>query len=302
MITLSKMTDMTGTVWEPGTVIKVLDSGVRISSVRENDSSVLVWIPEEYRPLKYELRKMVREIISGSRMEKYLLWPEKIIYEDSTGQVCGYTAKKPAVCGQLTPLKEFISRKKNFDSRERRLCAEIGYKTACIYEAVRNTAGRYTMGICTPDSFYTDEKFNVFYLEAYNCARERCPVVKTCYAAPELLMQNSWAGKFSEETDAFNYALILFQILTGRFPYDPGRDADRADMDHVWKLMCDGESIFYDETSVIFQQTDTLLKSYSGNVETMFRRTFDYCGARDYTQMRPTIGMWMETLLECTGS
>ena len=155
------------------------------------------------------------------------------------------------------------------------------------------------MGICTPDSLYTDDNNNVIYLEANNCASERYPVVKTCYAAPELLMQNSWTGKFSEETDAFNFALILFQILTGRFPYDPGRDADRADVDHVWKLMCDGESIFYDETSEIFRQTDALLKSYSGNVETMFRRVFDYCGARDYAQMRPTIGMWTETLMEC---
>ena len=113
-------------------------------------------------------------------------------------------------------------------------------------------------------------------------------------------MEYDWRGKekITGETDAFVYALILFQILSGEFPYCVGRNVDGADVDQIWDRMCDGESIFYYEGSEMFREVSGLLNSYSESIYRLFQRCFDYCGQTDYTWQRPAVEEWINALTE----
>ena len=61
MISLLEMTDKAGAVYRPGTTIVALEDGYILCENADNSSEVIVWIPKEVRPYKYELRNMCDE-------------------------------------------------------------------------------------------------------------------------------------------------------------------------------------------------------------------------------------------------
>ena len=298
MISLLKMTDKAGVVYKPGVTIVALENEYKIYENVNESSEVIVWIPKEVRPYKYELRNMCDEEIKDVGIKANLLWPEKLLYDNSDDQYCGYVTKKPKILGRLVPLSEIIEKKRWFDDIEKKNNVFIGLQIARMFKAIRDTRHGYTLGIISLESFWVDEALNVFFLESYNCARNINTTVKTYYVAPELLMYDSWKGKFTAESDSFIYALLLFQLLTGRFPYNSSRNVEKTDVEYIWNLMCDGESVFYNKTDIFTKEILAELNNYSERISELFYHAFDYCGRVDYIEQRPMIDEWMEALSE----
>lgn len=299
--------DLLGEEYKAGKIIAKLNTGLEILEVNGREDEVIVEIIKEGNAgLEYKLSQLFDKPFSDLEIRRNILWPIKQI-GSHTDAVYRYAAEKPHIIGALISLKEFIKDEDRSSKEGKKKSAEIGLKIAEIYKAVHDT-GRYdkeqgcVFGIILQplDNFFLDYNRNVFFFDTFRCICGERNMVKTCYTAPELLMEYDWRGKekITGETDAFVYALILFQILTGEFPYCVGRNVDGADVDQIWDRMCDGESIFYYEGSEMFREVSGLLNSYSESIYRLFQRCFDYCGQTDYTWQRPAVEEWINALTE----
>lgn len=298
MISLLEMTDKAGAVYRPGTTIVALEDGYILCENADNSSEVIVWIPKEVRPYKYELRNMCDEEITDVGIKANLLWPEKLLYDSNDNQYCGYVTKKPTISGRLVPLSEIVERERCFDNIEKKNNVFIALQIARIYKAIRDTRHGYIIGIISLESFWVDEALNVYFLKSYSCACNINNVIKSYYVAPELLMYDSWKGKFTVDSDSFICALLLFQLLTGKFPYNSSESVEKTDVEYIWNLMCDGKSVFYNKTDTFAKTILAELNNYSEKISELFSRTFDYCGQVNYIAQRPMIDEWMEVLSE----
>lgn len=295
MISLLKLSDDAGKKYSYGPLILALENGVKIYENADNAAEAIVWVPEALRPYEFEWSNMWKRVRDDEKIRAQLFWPEKIL-RDNAGQYCGYVTKNPEVKGQLISVKQWIEKERSFDEEEKRSNVIIGSRIAQIFKVIHDKSG-YILGIISPESFWMDEALNVYYVESFDCAKNlQTEDIKSCYIAPELLMAQSEKTSVSIETDDFIYALLLFQILTGRFPYGGGRKIENCDVDEIWNLMCDGISVFYDRMDQEREDIMNLLESYSARMAQLFRQVFDYCGRSDYAEGRPSIDDWMETL------
>ena len=298
MISLLKLSDRSGRQYYQGKVLLTMDDGLKIYEDLNNESKMIVWIPEPMRPPEFRLRNMCNEEIQEEEVLDYLVWPEKLLFDNNTGDYCGFITKRPNVAGKLTPLFEYIQRQRCFDLNERTVNAEVGFKIAHIFKTIRDSKHRYFVGDVTENSFLVDDDLNVYYVDSFKCVNDFDGIFKNYYIAPELLLADSLECHFSYKTDAFIYALLLFQVLTGTFPYGCGENIEAADIEKIWNLMCDGISVFYDtedEKSICVLGE---IKKYSDLIFRLFVRAFNYCGQIDYSNNRPSVDEWMEALSE----
>lgn len=296
MISLLKLSDKAGKNYSYGPLILALENGVKIYENADNAAEAIVWVPEALRPYKFEWNNMCERTPADEKIRGQLFWPEKLLM-DNAEQYCGYVTKKPEIKGRLISVKQWIEKERSFDEEEKHSSVSIGSAIARIFKVIHDRKTGYLLGIISPESFWIDEALQVYYVEPFDCARDlRAEDMKSCYTAPELLMAQSEKASVSLETDDFVYALLLFQILTGRFPYGGGREIEKCDVDEIWNLMCDGISVFYDRMDQEREEIMHLLEFYSARTAQLFRQVFDYCGRSDYTEGRPAIDDWLETL------
>lgn len=303
----SKVNDLSGEEYTAGKILVKLNSGLKIMEVIGHEDEVMVEIVKEGNAGgEYKLHQLLDKQFLNLKIRRNILWPIKQIgsYIDD---VYRYVAEKPTIIGKLISLKDFIKDTDRSLKKGKKESAEIGLKIAEIYKAVhdirRNDQEQgCVLGIILQplDNFFLDDNRNVFFFDTFRCICGDHNVVKTYYTAPELLMEYDWRGKekITQETDAFVYALILFQILTGEFPYCVGRNVEEADVDQIWDRMCDGESIFYHDRTKIYGEVYDLLNSYSESIYWLFQSCFDYCGQTDYMQQRPAVEEWIKVLAE----
>lgn len=296
MIRLLEMYDRSGRIYSPGSIALELKNGTRFYLNTNEESEIIVWIPDDLRPQEYELQRMCREKNGDEETKRNMFFPQRVIYDSRTDDYCGYIAKKPNSIGELTPLHDYVSRNRHYDRQERAINAIIGLSTANIFKEIKESDNRYTIGTISHESFWIDDAFNVYYAETFSCSQNLVINENSYYTAPELLLCDTWRGNFSDKTDAFVFALILFQILTGKFPFNSTQNVDESDIEYVWGLMCDGNSIFYDKADQCAIEVMGELYNYSERILELFRKAFDYCGNLDYTQNRPLIEDWMEAL------
>lgn len=298
MISLMQLIDKSGKTYSYGKALFALNTGVKIYENTEDNSELIVWLPKELRPDIFEWKNMCNESNIEEEIKDRLFWPDKILIDKNSDENCGYTTKRPKFEGEVVPLSRLIEKKRWFDIGEKKNNAIIGNNLARIFKAIRDTKYGYSLGIVSPDSFWIDDAMNVYYMESFNCARNIYEVVRSCYVAPELLLYDSWRGRMNPDTDSFAYALLLFQILTGRFPYNSGENVERTDVEYIWNLMCDGISVFYDTMDDFSKEIVGDLRGYSEEILVLFKKSFDYCGREDYMKDRPKIDEWLEVLSE----
>lgn len=308
MITINpKMFDPAGDEYISGKIIVELDSGLEIKEAIGHEDEVIVEIiKEENDGLEYKLLQLLDKIFFNLETKRNILWPIKQI-GSLTDDVYRYAAVKPHFIGEPVPIKKFVEDTDRLSTAGRKKSAEIGLRIAEIYNAVHeirqyNKGQNCVLGIISQplDNFFLDANMNVYFFDTFRCICGEYNIAKTCYIAPELLMEYDWRekDKITEETDSFIYALILFQILTGEFPYCVGQNVDKADVDQIWDRMCDGKSIFYYDDTEMFEKVYDLLNFYSKDICELFQRCFDYCGQVSYTMHRPTVHDWLNVLTE----
>lgn len=297
MISLLQFSDKAGRRYSQGNILLALDNGPKIYECIDNEMEMMVWIPESLMPRKFELQNMCDEKIFDTNIKKFLIWPDKLLF-DNRGECCGFITMRPENLQKVKPISRLIEISRWFDRPEKVNNAIVGLNLARLFKAIRDTEHGYSLGVISPDSFWYDDDYNVYYMESYNCARNLDGDIKSYYIAPELLLQNNWRGKFTDKTDSFIYALILFQILTGKFPFNSIENIEKVDIEYIWKLMCDGISIFYDMSDVCSETIIKEIKGYSEHILNLFLRALNYCGLSDYSEGRPAIDEWMEALSE----
>ena len=99
-----------------------------------------------------------------------------------------------------------------------------------------------------------------------------------------------------QSSDAFLYALILFGLLTGRHPFSFDRDCEEDDREELWERMCDGKSLYFWENPVMIRTLKEVFENTAPDADTLFRRTFDYCGYETYGEDRPSVVEWLKCL------
>lgn len=298
MISLMQLIDKSGKTYSYGRILFALNNGVRIYENTEDNNEVIVWLPKELRPDIFEWKNMCNESRIEPEIRDRLFWPDKLLIDKGSDENCGYTTRKPKFEGEAVPLNRLIEKKRWFDKDEKNKNIVIGNNLALIFKAIRDTKHGYSLGIVSSESFWVDDAMNVYYMESFNCARNIHEVIRSCYVAPELLLYDSWRGRMNSDTDSFAYSLLLFQVLTGRFPYNSSENIEKMDIEYIWNLMCDGISVFYDTTDVFSKEIVGDLRSYSEEILDLFKKSFDYCGKEDYTKDRPKIDEWLEVLSE----
>lgn len=300
MISLLKMTDEAGQEYQPGEVIALLENGIKISAVVGDDREAIVWLPPALRPERFEMKRLCNEIPENPDMSERMLWPLKVLYDRQNGAMCGFAARNPHIDGQLVSLAQMIEQRNYgqlpLSAENKRILVHIGIQLANCFLTVHNTRNGYVFGFIQPQDFYVDHSGALFCFSSFVCAQNHQTEIKTCYIAPEVIGMQSQKNIYNTKTDAFLYALILFQLFTGKFPYLPDKNVYTVQVETIWSLMCDGESVFFDVDSEEYKNTEKILEEFSEEIKKAFHLVFDYCGLASYEQRRPAISKWIQVL------
>lgn len=306
VIRLLKMADESGKEYQPGEVLVLLENGTKISAAAGENEEVIVWLPPVLRPERFEMKRLCNEILEDSDVSARIVWPLKVLYDSQNGSMCGFVAKNPHINGPLISLAQIIEQRKHgqmpLSAENKRSLIGIGMQLANYFQTVHRTRSNYVFGFIQPQDFYIDSTGTLFCFSSFVCAQNHHTEIKTYYIAPEVIGMQSQKNIYNTKTDAFVYALILFQLFTGKFPYLPEKDVYTIQVETIWSLMCDGESIFFDMDSEEYKNVEEILKGFSEEIKKAFHLVFDYCGLASYEQGRPTISKWLQVLDSSMGA
>lgn len=299
MISLVKMEDAAGKVYCSAGVLAAFDNEVKIFEISDNDTEVMVQISKEVRPQLYEIKKMCMCELGDDRSAKNLLWPKKELYDISERCFCGFIAEKPEIKGELILLEEVIHLRKekiHLKKEEKKYYAEIGIQMAQYFEMIHATEKKFIFGSVSPSDFCVDERGTLFCFHTYECARNHPRIRNPYYIAPELIGMETRKVLYNEESDSFLYALMLFQLMTGKFPFAPDKELYSIEKEEMEAWMSDGQSIYFEEDSEECAAIEKVLNEFSAELAEACRFAFDYCGRASYVQGRPTIKEWRKIL------
>ena len=292
--------DAAGTLYATANLLLSFETGGKLYEIAGKDDQWIVSFSGADAPTLHELRKMGSCQIEHS-CDYLILWPKRELYALSSEQCCGFLAQKDAVAAERISLSQMIRTRKehpDLPSAQIRPYLIAGLHFARCIDAIHSTPMGYVIGAFDPREFEIDSRKKVYYFCAYDCGRSRLRVKDYRYLAPELIACPAQIPPFSKTSDAFAFALILFELITGRYPFADVR-GEALQNGELEKAMLDGESIYYQESSPACVQTEQFLLSISRELAQAFRDTFDYCGAETYTADRPSLKEWI-SLLERT--
>lgn len=293
-----KISDKAGIVYEIGDCLYTLPNLVKIHSIKNNKDIIFVEAPDIFSG-RYEIRKMSKKTSHRAIFDQ-MLWPDRLSQDYS-----GFITRNPHMEGDLCPLSEVIEKRKaenEFSCENMNYYLELGIQLAEIIQTVHDCG--YLIGRLLPDSFWVSKEGRLYACTSYRFAFSHLDTSDNpYYVAPEWLIHAAGERiEYNQSSDSFIYALILFQLLTGKYPFVPNRDGEKMEREELWELMCDGKSLYFWEDSEIIQSVSKILKKAAPKSEALFKRTFDYCGYEDYGEFRPSIKEWLECLDRYSGA
>ena len=231
-----------------------------------------------------------------------IVWPQmKCTLLQDESIVGFFTPRIPLPTGGLR-LWDLLSRAPD-ERSDIKFRLKAGLSLAKCLDTVQRI--QYLMGLMNPAEYHVDENANVYSLLAYRYGFSTPPVTSQRYIAPELLAQTKHSGQyyqFSKESDAYAFALILFELLTGNYPFGCSPAGEREITRETEDLIVNGQSVFYYETTQECAEIEKKLESIHHDLLVLFRRAFDYCGHASYVVNRPNLSEWQKTLEEAIQS
>lgn len=284
--------DPAGREYRTQSMILTLRDNVKLYTVADNDRYVFVHFPNGNYPSEGEIYAMCNSF-SEQTAEANILWPKMVCFSTENDQFCGFLAKQLDFSGELTPLSRLMEPDiLNSLSTEQRL--SIGLNLAGCFHAVHRVPRGYLLGAPQPRDFHVSQDGRVFFLYAYRHDLDFYSQQNSLYLAPEYrAMQQK---NLSTKSDAFSFAVMLFILLTGVFPFgahDPGTEFSNG---NIADMILNGESLYYYESSPQTVATEQMLTDISPELAGLFRKTFDYCGKIRYDENRPSIDEWIDAL------
>ena len=261
-----------------------LDNQIKIHQVNDEKQWMLT-MPKNIAMNSMMLRNMSNYEISNPNV----LWPTEVIYENH--EFVGFKTSSLAYVQPLRPLLASLENQAilNEDEKARRIA--LGLQIAKCWQAILNS-NYFLLGQITNTTFYVDQQDHVFLMEAYRFALNTSSNY-SYYRTPEQIMRPSLVA--NQQSDAYLFALLLFQVLTNDFPYECEVALSKADYELIFDRMVDGESIFNQDNQKA-KDLKSVLKSYGNDIYNAFYHCFDVYGKTDYTQGRLSIQEWIEIL------
>ncbi len=291
--------DFAGILYSTQNLLFSLNPDVKIYEIAGNHDSFIVYFASGHAPKPYELRKMSECRIKNNTSDHMILWPQRELYTLSDEQCCGFLAKKETIASDLITLSQMMEQRKKIpklSGNDIKNYLAVGLNFAKCIDAIHSTEKNYVIGAFDPEEFHIDSEKKIYYFYAYDCGRSNLTLKNYHYLSPELIHYGQWKLPFSEDSDSFAFALILFQLLTGHYPFAISTPEHELTQDTVIKYMLDGESIYYYDNSPQCIRIEHFLSEISPEIAETFRYVFDYCGNENYTADRPTIKEWIQIL------
>ena len=292
-----KVFDESGVTYVIGERISSIANNVTIYEVKGREDVIYVEAADLHEN-RYDVRKMSTQSINEAGFEK-LLWPERLVKKENSSAYGGFISRNPQIRGDLVLLAEIIEErkeKKKLSNEESHYYLNLGLQLAEIIELVHRCG--YVVGSLSPDKFWVSREGIVYSCVSYQFSyRDIDAFDNPYYVAPEWLSKmNIEAVVYNTQSDSFLYALILFQLFTGKYPFVPERDVLAVEKETLWEAMTDGKSLYFFEDKQMMDCITQELSVFPTGIEKLFTRTFDYCGYEDYAESRPSIQDWLLAL------
>lgn len=289
--------DESGVTYAIGEPISSIANGVMIYEVKGREDVIYVDAADLHEN-RYDVMKMSTQAINGTGFEK-LLWPERLVKKENSSVFSGFISRNPKIQGELVSLDEIIEErkeKKTLSNEESCYYLNLGLQLAEIIELIHQYG--YVVGSLSPDKFFVSREGIVYSCISYQFSyRDINAFDNPYYVAPEWLSKmNIEAVVYNEQSDSFLYALILFQLFTGKYPFVSERDVLEVERESLWEAMTDGKSLYFFEDTQMMDGIAQELSVFPINIGKLFKRTFDYCGYEDYAERRPSIQEWLLAL------
>ncbi|MCR5187193.1 MAG: hypothetical protein K6D97_08815 [Clostridia bacterium] len=289
--------DESGKAYEIGDCLYNVFNQGNIYSIKGCNDKVYVESSDIFAN-RYEVRNM-------SNLSKYtpyferMFWPE-MLTQDQKGFIC----QKPMIQGQFITMAEIIENrktKKKLTLEEKHYYLSVGIQLAGIIDTVHKCS--YVVGALSPEKIFVSSEGKVYSFLSYQFAFNNINAFDTMYyIAPEWFdKMNKNRIVYDEKSDAFLYALVLFQLLTGVFPFASDRDVSQVDKEELWGLMSDGKSVYFWEDETTISVIEEELSDQPPKIKELFRRAFDYCGQDNYVENRPSVNEWIRSLQDNDG-
>ena len=295
--------DEAGISYTIGDLIFAISNSSKIYGLTGCDGKVYVEAMDIHKN-RYAVRRMSDILsekpgVTEKHIFKNVLWPEKLVKGENDVDFTGFICTDPQFQGDLTSLTEIIAErnaKNSLSKKEREQFLNIGIQLAELIGTIHEC--KYTIGTLSPDKFWVSENGEVYSCISYQFSFGHLNAFDNpYYVAPEWLSRrNREKIVFNQQSDAFLYAIILFQLLTGKYPFFTERNIAEVEKEELWEQMVDGKSLYFWENSAVIDAIKKELQNLSPDVERLFKRTFDYCGYEEYDETRASIQDWLFAL------
>ena len=263
------------------------ERGIQGFSIKGNDEYIAIIFRYDNDFPVYAIKNMTHNNPENS----LLLWPGYRLFEDDERKQCiGYLTEKPKFKGELISLYDFIrincdiSQSLSFNnSLEKRKLVSLNI--AKCFQSMHTTKYRFK-AIDTKD-FLVDEEGRVFYTATSMLCDSKSNKGMWKYLAPESIQYlGNEVSKYTEETDNYLMTLLIFEVLTGQFPFSRMEQYER-NVETYYDDILDGKTIYYYNDEKIINQIKETVKSCSEEIEVVFRKTFNYWEDTEVDIYRP---------------
>lgn len=283
--------DPVGRVYTTDQLLLPLRDNAKIYTIADNCRYLFVHISGDDHPTENQIRVMA-ECSSELMAKNNVLWPEMECYRLDDDTFCGFLARRINISDDVMTISQLLS-SNSHDEINISHNLIIGLNLAKCILAVHKTARRYVIGAPHPQDFHVSPDGQVFCCNIYRNDLDIQNITDKRYLAPEYIAMESGLTQLS---DSFSFALILFELLTGMFPFgthDPGL---KYDDEQIEDMLLNGESIFYYGNTQRCAEVESQLSGISPALSELFHLTFDYCGCSRYDELRPSILEWIQVL------
>lgn len=281
--------DPLGRTYATADPLLTLPQQITIYAVAGVADRLFVRFPADAEDISGGIRVM-SAYASDQMAKNNVLWPEMECRDLTTDAFCGFLAAAIPVDSQMQPMDQWMAR--NRGQIDERTALKIGLGLARCMQTLHETGAGYVMGAPEPRDFYVSDDGTVCCYHACQYGLQG-QVLAGRYMAPELICGQ---GGATPRSDAFSFALILFELLTGFFPYGAHVPEQEASDQQIRDWMLDSESLYYYADVPVCAQILDRVCAIDQRLDELFYLTFDYCGQSTYDAQRPSLQEWTDIL------
>ncbi len=252
------------------------ERGIQGYSIKGNNdyAAILVQYDDDFPT--YAIIKMAHNNPKNSS----LLWPGYRLFRYADQKQCiGYLTEKPQFKRNIINLYDFINKecsivRNQFFTNSWKKRMLVSLNIAKCFQSLHNA--NYLFRAIDTKDFLVDEDGQVFYTATSMLCDPKSNKGMWKYIAPESIQYlGNEVPKYTEETDNYLMSLLIFEILTGEFPFSRIEQYEENEEVYFDDVL-DGKTIFYYNDEAVINPIIKILKSYSEDIALVFSKAFNY--------------------------